>query len=131
MHCHDVKSFVSRFIVLLAVCVGIPSAPHAQAAAPEKLTNSIGMEFVRISPATFSMASSPDVPPSNVAQSECTVTLSSPFYILTGKVSARLFEKSGLKGSPDHPSRNDPPHSPPRLPRPPPPPSPPPPPPPP
>jgi hypothetical protein len=108
MHCRDAKSFISRFAVPLSFCAWIFVTPRAQAAAIEKLTNSLGMEFVRISPSVFSMTPSIEGPMNGYAgQQASTIRLSTSFYVLQGRVTDEMFKQSGLKGSANDASWNE------------------------
>src|SRR5437879_5764580 len=93
-----------------ALCAGVSallSAGAADAPTPEGrfFTNSLGMEFVRVNPGTFTMGANTD--PRLADTGGCSydeqpahqVTLTRPFYILKNAVSEREFQKSGLAGS--------------------------------
>jgi len=93
-----------------ALCAGVSallSAGAADAPTPEGrfFTNSLGMEFVRVNPGTFTMGANTDPRLADTGgfsydeQSTHQVTLTRPFYILKSKVSQADFQKSGLRES--------------------------------
>src|ERR1051326_3415101 len=82
------------------------------AGAISALTNSFGMEFIRIDPGSFEMGKTgtPRLADSPAAaydeQPAHKVALSTAFYLLTKPVSQEQFKQSGLPGSPDDLSWN-------------------------
>ncbi len=94
-----------RKSVLLALGAGLCFAAEAQTISGPVLTNGLGMELVRMGPATFMMGTGADPRladrdgPSYDEQPSHPVTLSRAFYILRGKISQSDYERSGLPGS--------------------------------
>jgi hypothetical protein len=71
-------------------------------------TNSLGMVFARFEPGTFTMGTGTDLRIQDIAggvdwdeQPEHSVTLTAPFYVLTGRVAKAQFDQAGQGAAPD------------------------------
>src|SRR5215471_8417412 len=89
--------------ILLAVCWAFQTAPAEETNLGLVFTNSVGMEFVRVGPAKFTMGKSADPRMADNGtvdydeQPAHEVTLTKPFYVLKGNVSQAEYKRSGLR----------------------------------
>ena len=75
-------AILTQFIVII---VGIALTAYAEPP-KERITNSLGMEFVLINPGHFMMGSPKDEPGRYAGETQRRVTLTSPFYLQTTEV---------------------------------------------
>ena len=91
--------------ILVVTAVGLSMAAGAQSLSGRGLTNSLGMEWVRVSPGTFMMGIGRDPKLADTGtedydeQPAHQVTLTRAFYMLRDKVSQEHYARSGLSGS--------------------------------
>src|SRR5258708_1022258 len=101
------SSFPGCLVVLLALASahGGDSTTNTRSGLSPTFTNSLGMEFVLIQPATFINGSSADPKPTEIGSLDYDqpaahkVTLTKPFYILKSPLSEQAYNQSALGGS--------------------------------
>ena len=91
--------------ILVVTAVGLSMAAGAQSLSGPGPTNTLGMEWVRVSPGTFMMGIGRDPKLADTGtedydeQPAHQVTLTRAFYMLRDKVSQEHYAQSGLSGS--------------------------------
>jgi hypothetical protein len=110
MNLSEAKCWLGGCFAGLALCGTATAGNSSASGAPEAMTNTLGMEFIRLTAGSFTVGAG-TVPPTAGAeydeQPAHQVTISEPFYLLKLPVSQADFARSGLGRSAADVSWND------------------------
>src|SRR5215469_11588395 len=95
----DATLCFERLKIALAFALSVAGPWSFSTLAADAFTNTLGMQFVRVPAGTFALSTADDVNVPDSTESHRNVTLSTPFYILKGRVSDEWLKQAGMNGS--------------------------------